>query len=227
MSNNNNIIVFDLETTSKFEHEAQILQIGAVAICGRTLNVLDRFQNYVRIDNLDLITAEITKVNGITREICEAATHENVVLPQFFEWTGRYNSRKNGDEWGLPIAAGYNIDNYDLPIISRYAQHYKYWNEKAGRQKVFAPVFTLDVIKFVAAATRTNSEVKSISLPNILLHMGMPPEEIEKNAHNGVWDAEQTAMILIKFLKLFQWLTEPRDDGTRRLELKNCLLKQG
>jgi DNA polymerase III epsilon subunit-like protein len=224
--NNNNIIVFDLETSGLDTSICEVLQIAAVAINGRNLTIEDKFASYCRIDNLELVTDEITKINGITKDIVTQAAHADVVWPQWFEWIARFNSRKNNDEWGFPIACGWNIDGYDMKILDRYAKQYHYYNEKYNRQRVFSPAFTFDTMKFYMWLTRTNSDVKSVSLGSILEYMGMSKDEIAQHAHNAIWDVEQTAALTIKILELGKYLTEIRDDGTRRLELSNSLQKK-
>lgn len=223
--NNNNIIVFDYETSSLDTSSAVILQIASVAINGRNFQIEDKFQSYIKPENLDIITPEITAVNGITKEIVQDSPQENVVFPKWAEWISRYSGKK-GSIWDNPLASGWNITNYDMPILERYCKKYGYTEAKTGRQKLFHPVFILDTMQYYWWLTRTNNDLRSISLGSILEYTGMPKDEISKGAHNAIWDVEQTAALTVKILKLGQFLTELRDDGSRRLELKNSLIKK-
>jgi hypothetical protein len=52
--------------------------------------------------------------------------------------------------------------------------------------------------------------------------MGVPKEEIEKGAHDALWDTMWTARIAIKLLKLAEHLTEINTETkTRKLNIKN------
>jgi len=126
--NHQDIIVYDFETTGKNPYSCQPIQLGAVAIHGRKLEIHanSKFQSFIKPIwdeqecqklGLDPFNDEVTKVNGITKEQLENAPSIKEVWEQFEQYVAKYNYRKG--RWGAPIKAGMNIDRYDNIIIDR------------------------------------------------------------------------------------------------------------
>lgn len=216
-----NLCVFDFETSSRDPATTQILQIGSLILDSKTFAVKDKFQSLVRPDDFDALEDEALDVNGLTRQELSEAPSADMIFPTWVKWIQKYNVQKNLSTFGAPIPVHYGGDNFDMPIFNRYCKKYDYWDNKWGNQTVLNPIFSMDVLKHVWLYTRINNEVKRISLPIILEYMGVPKEEIEKGAHDAMWDVEWTAKIAVKFLKFAGYITEVRK-GKRLLNLKGC-----
>ncbi len=71
--------VFDIETTGLKAESSDIIEIGAVRLCGG--KVVDTFQSF--IDDGVVIPSEITKLTGITQSMLEGAPSTREVLERF------------------------------------------------------------------------------------------------------------------------------------------------
>ena len=78
------MIVFDLETTGLSNRTCKIIEIGAVKIkSGKVLDVFDIF-----VDPEEHISEEITKLTSITDEMVAGAPKETEALKMFFDFIG-------------------------------------------------------------------------------------------------------------------------------------------
>ena len=78
------MVVFDLETTGLSNATCEIIEIGAVLISGG--EVLSRYSAYVHPEKP--IPAEITALTGITNEMVADARSISEVLPEFLDFVG-------------------------------------------------------------------------------------------------------------------------------------------
>lgn len=227
MADNRHILCFDFETGGKDPSKCEIIQIGAVAVDRNSLKVKDSFETLMKPDDFGALEEEALKVNHITREQLEAAPDAKTMFPVFAEWIKKHNIRKDKGSFGAPIPCGWGIDNFDMPIFTRYCRKFNYWDKKWENQSLLNPIFTFDVMKHIWLWTRTNSDVANIKLPTMLEYMGVPQAEIIEGAHSALWDVKWTAKVAVKLLQLGSFLTEQRPDvGTRRLEMKGCFIGQ-
>lgn len=205
--NYRDIIVFDFETTGRDPNKCQITQIAAVAIHARklTLQPGGEFNSEVRpiIDDekaiaagFDPIEDEALEVTRKTREGLAKAPLPKTVWKKFAKFVDKYNFK--GTSFTAPIAAGYNINGYDMPIVNRYCQMYGPIDDKRNRQKIFNPIFTMDLMQHIYCWFENNADVKGYSMDYLRDYFGMSSE----NAHDALQDVKDTANILIRFLKM-------------------------
>lgn len=225
MADYRNFICFDFETASKYPETTQIVQIGACAIKRNSLKIVDRFTSLVRPDDFDAIEEEALQVNGLTIEQLKEAPKCEIIFPAFANWIQNYNTNKNKNSFGAPIGMHYNGDKFDMPIMARYCKRFGYWDNKWDNQTLLNPMFSFDIMQHMWFWTRNVKELKNMKLTTVLEYLGVPKEEIEKGAHDGMWDAEWTAKIGIKILNVGNFLTEVNDSGNRKLEMKDAFKK--
>jgi len=218
------IISLDLETSSLDTKNCEILEIGAIAINPINFTIADKFSSLVKPDKMDEISQSALDVNRISKDELESAPVSKVVFDMFGEWITKFNYSNNNNIFSAPICAGWNIVNFDMPILDRYLKKYNFWDNKRNQRKLLSPLIIMDVMHYMWWLTRINDDIKSISMGNMLKYMGINKELIGDKAHRALWDAEQTANVIIKILKLGRFLTEKKEDGKRRLELKNCMI---
>lgn len=127
--NYNDIIFLDFETTGIDPNKCQPIQLAAVCIDGRKLEIRENslFSSYICpiFDSqkcleygLSEMNDEITKKTGIDVETLKAAPTVDVVWKnQFLPYMLQWNPSKN--KWKAPIKAGYNVIRYDDVIIKR------------------------------------------------------------------------------------------------------------
>jgi len=205
--NYRDIIVFDFETGSRNPHKTQPTQLAAIALHGRklTLQPGGTFNSEIRplsdkkaIEaGLDPLEEEALQITGKNRKDLAKAPLPKTVWKKFEDFCSKFNFRNTS--YTAPIAAGYNIIGFDLPIVERMCQVYG-TTDSRGRQSVFNPIFKLDLMDMVFSWTENNKDVKSLSLDYLREYMGFP-EESKANAHDALQDVKDTANILIKFLK--------------------------
>lgn len=118
----------------------------------------------------------------------------------FVNYLQMYHSRSTKKScFSAPIAAGYNINRFDLPIINRLSQRYKNTN-KENKTDLFFPRDVLDVMNIIFYWFEGNSQLKNYTLDNLRDYLGLSKE----NAHDALKDVQDTAEILIRFMKLFR-----------------------
>ena len=139
MANFRDIIVFDFETGGVNPHTCQPTQIAAVAIHARKLELQPGgvFNSEMRpiIDDDKAIKAGVApledkalEITRKTREGLAKAPLPKGVWKKFSQFCDKYNFKKTS--YYAPIAAGYNINGYDMPIVERLCQQYGPIDEK-------------------------------------------------------------------------------------------------
>jgi DNA polymerase III epsilon subunit-like protein len=115
----------------------------------------------------------------------------------------KYHSRSSKkSQFSAPIAAGYNINRFDLVIVDRLSNKYKNTN-KEGKTDLFYPRDVMDVINLVFYWFENNEEIKSLSLDTLREYFGISKD----GAHDALKDVMDTANIMIRFLKLHRNLS--------------------
>lgn len=126
--NYNTYIVYDYESSSKSSETTQPVQLAAVAVHGRKLEIIEgsEFQSLIRpvFDEaecsrlgLDPLEDGAVQVHGKTAEILAEAPPLESVWPNFVEYVNSYNWK--GTQWTAPIPVGYNIKGFDTIITNR------------------------------------------------------------------------------------------------------------
>ena len=116
----------------------------------------------------------------------------------FLDYLDKYHSRTTKkSQFSAPIAAGYNIYRFDLPIINRLSIKHKNVN-KEGNTNIFYPRDVVDVLNLVFYWFSSNNELKSHSLDSLRDYFGITKE----GGHDAIKDVKDTAEIMIRFLKL-------------------------
>jgi DNA polymerase III epsilon subunit-like protein len=207
MANMRDIICFDYETGGANPLTAQPTQIAAIAIHGRKLTLQPGgvFNSEIRpiIDDEKAIEAgvapleekalEITRKN---RKDLAKAPPPKIVWGKFAEFVNQYNWKNTS--FTAPIAAGFNIIGYDMPIVNRMCKEFGPYDEKKQQQKLFNPIFKIDLMDHIYCWFENNQDVKSYNMDYLREYFGLPKD----NAHDALQDVKDTANILIKFLKL-------------------------
>ena len=120
----------------------------------------------------------------------------------FTDYLYKYHTRSSKkSQFSAPIAAGYNIYRFDLPIIDRLSKKYGNTN-KENKTDVFFPRDVIDIINLVFYWFEHNSELKSYTLDSLRDYFGISKD----GAHDAVKDIRDSAEILIRFMKLHRRL---------------------
>ena len=122
----------------------------------------------------------------------------------FISYLELYHTRSSGKKscFTAPIAAGYNINRFDLRITERLSLKYNNLN-KEGRSSLFYPRDVLDLMNMVFYWFEGNNELKNFTLDHVREYFGLSKE----GGHDALKDVEDTAEILIRFLKLHRGMS--------------------
>lgn len=201
---NRDIILFDFETGSRNPYITQPTQLAALALDGRTLKLKGTFNSEIKpilndeeAIKLNLAPVEQEALNKTrkTREALAQAPELKTVWKKFTAFVEKYNWQ--GSSFFAPIPAGFNIIGFDMIIIDRLCREYGPYDTKTNKQKLFNPIYKIDLMDNVFMWTEGDPNVKSISMDSLRDRMGLSKE----NAHDALQDVKDTANILIKFMK--------------------------
>jgi hypothetical protein len=169
--------------------------------------------------NFDALEPRALEINKKTVEQLEAAPLQEVVWKQFATFCSQYTLGGKSDGWSAPIAAGYNINNFDMVIVQRLCETYKMLN-KEGKQSIFHNVHRHDLMPIVTHWFNGQKEPAKYNMDALRDFFGMSKE----NAHDALQDVLDTAAILARFMKLTRTLQEP--DKKPRIHFKNAFAEK-
>lgn len=214
MANIQKICVFDLETDGANPDICSPVQIAAVMVDPVRLEIikdsefnvmikpeaLENDSNYTYSDS-DVLDFH-AKVRSSTKEKILASWLEypkqDHSWNMFTSYLDMYHIRSSNKScFTAPIAAGYNINRFDLRIIERLSKKYNNLN-KEGRSSLFYPRDVIDIMNLVFYWFEGNNELKNYTLDNLRDYLGINKD----GAHDALKDVQDSANILIRFLKL-------------------------
>lgn len=220
MANMQKICVFDLETDGVNPDLCSPVQIAAVIIDPVRLEivkdsefnitikptVLEEKPDYTYSDS-DVLDFH-AKVRGSTKdkilESWQGYQKQEHGWNMFISYLEMYHIRSTKKScFSAPIAAGYNINRFDLKIIERLSTKYNNLN-KEGKSSIFYPRDVIDIMNLVFYWFEGNNELKNYTLDNLRDYLGINKE----GSHDALKDVHDTANILIRFLKLHRNLSD-------------------
>lgn len=185
----------DLETDGVDTETAQIIQLAAVAVDSRLLEI-ESFSRLVRFDERKA-SPEALKINHYDPERwAKEAKPATDVLIEFCQWSKPYQDQtrisKGGRPYKVGTLAGYNAARFDFPILQRHC--------KAG--DVFLP-FDLRVRDAMLVALSvcdfTGVTPKDFKLGTIAELFKVDVE----NAHDALSDVRTTIGLMRRFREFF------------------------
>lgn len=213
MINYNKICVFDFETDGSDPKICSPVQIAAVIIDPIKLEIIPNSEFNINFkpevleqDDQYNYTTDIldfhAKVKGCAKEevLQEWKNYpkQQQSWNMFINYLDKYHSRSSKkSQFSAPIAAGYNINRFDLKIIDRLSNKYGNVN-KENTSDIFYPRDVIDVMNLVFYWFEHNADLKSYTLDSLREYFG-----IDKfGAHDAIKDVKDTAEIMIRFMKL-------------------------
>jgi DNA polymerase III epsilon subunit-like protein len=216
MANFHKICVFDLETDGSNPDVCSPVQIAALMIDPVRLDIipdsefnislkpaiLEENPNYT-YDDSDVLDfhAKVKKTTGekVLAEWRDYQKQEHG-WKTFISYLEMYHTRSTKKTcFTAPLAAGYNINRFDLRVIDRLSDKYKTVN-KEGRNNLFYPRDVIDLMNIIFYWFEGNNELKNYTLDHVREYFGIDGE----GAHDALKDVRDTADILIRFMKLFR-----------------------
>jgi hypothetical protein len=205
--NNRWIMVFDWETDGPNPTTCNPVELAAVPVDPRTLEIKreQAFSAIIKPDGIDseeYFTKERqdtiawhAKQRGVdTKEIItnwKAGQNEKIVWKNFCSYCSKYEVDKKSGQWFVePIPSGYNIVNFDLPIARRLAQKYE-------TKLPFSEVSKIDMMDILFMWFENLSEPSSMKLDVFRKFFEMRPSQ----AHEALSDTIDEAELMVKFMK--------------------------
>lgn len=216
------IICYDFETTSPSAETTQPVQLAAVAIDPRKLEIIpgSEFESLMKpvLDDdecerlgVDALTDGAIAVHKKTREILANAPETKAVWENFVDYVNRYNYKKTN--FTAPISMGFNIDNFDSVIVQRLCSQDPYnfgpVNKKNGKQDVFSSFMSIDMMKNSFILFENNKEVNSLSADNLI--RGYMGYEDQGQSHDALSDVIMTAEYYIRYQKMIRNLVAKKN----------------
>lgn len=207
-----NIIVYDFETGSVNPLKCQPLQLSAIIVDPKRLEIVKGSEfnsliNYLEDDEaiyagLDPLKQDALEKNKLNREELKKAPSPQSVWNMYTEYVKNYNKKGiNGTAWDAPIRSGFNLD-FDDTICRRLCN--EYGPKTDGIDIPIYHPYKIDVMQLVISMFNTHQLSRSnrVNFDTIRDYMGYKKE----GAHNAKVDVAQTADLLIRFFRLFRGL---------------------
>jgi DNA polymerase III epsilon subunit-like protein len=210
-----NYIIFDLETSDKDSDTCYPLQVAATAVDGKTLEVLESFQSFMRPNLTDEIIMDLggpikpdaLRVNHIKREDILKFPLTKVVWPNFIEFCLKYRVGKT--IWGYPIPVGYNIVNFDIPIVKRVSKELN--TRYPFHTRDFIDLMNLEMITM--GGLTGESRMEKYSFDYVKGYYGMNNEEYGQS-HDAQRDVKDTLDLFIRKLRWIRTKVKLHNDRT-------------
>jgi len=215
MPNFQKFCVFDLETDGSNPDVCSPVQIAAIMVDPIKLEIIpdsefninlkpDALESNPEYDYSDSDVLDFhAKVQGNDKNKILANwknfQKQEIGWNMFVSYLDMYHIRSNSKKscFSAPIAAGYNINRFDLRIIDRLSKKYNNIN-KEGRTSLFYPRDVVDIMNVIFYWFENNNELKNYTLDNLRDYLGID----KTGAHDALKDVKDTANILMRFLKL-------------------------
>lgn len=226
----NKICVFDFETDGKNPSECSPVQLAAVMIDSDKLEIIpdSEFNICLKPDALDnnpdhqyeteLLEFHAKAQKCTASEILERwkkFPSQKQSWNQFVNYLDKYHSRGSKKSiFSAPIAAGYNILRFDIPIVDRMAVKYKNVG-KDNCNNLFHPRDKIDLMHLMFLWFENNSDIKSLSLDNMRDYLGISKD----GAHDAMKDVKDCASLLIRFMRLHR-------NEAKKIKFRNSFAKQ-
>lgn len=211
------IIVFDWETSSTNPYTCDVFQLAAVAIDPVKLEIISNstFSSWIKPDAFErdsyydeykeTIDWHCNKQGCSKEQFMEKiknAVPEKIVWEQFIQYLSQYHDRQNNQNmFSSPVPAGYNVIAFDIPIINRLCKKYKN-TQKDGSQNIFYIRDIKDLLHITSLWLEPTGDLKSFSMDSVRDYLGIS----KTGAHEALKDVQDTAEVLIRFLRLHQKL---------------------
>lgn len=202
--NTSNYVVYDFETTGVSTDTAQIVQIGAVTVDGRRMEIVEGSEFDILIKPLygeECATAGLQELTegaiNIHKKghalLAEKGVSLETGLSSFVSYVNDKNYSKT--KWKAPIPAGYNINNYDNPILERDLV-------RTGLTNPFHPTISMDVMQVMHMFFENDKNVHRLSADSLIRkHMGWKDKG---ESHDALGDVIMVAELMIKSMRLIR-----------------------
>ena len=214
MANSQKICVFDLETDGADPNVCSPVQIAALMIDPFKLEIIKDSEFNISLKpraieddpDYDYHDSDVLDFHAKVRNSSKAeildSWKQNMKQEQgwkmFVSYLDMYHTRTDKKScFSAPIAAGYNINRFDLHIINNLSIKFNNLN-KEGKSNLFYPRDVIDIMNLIFYWFEGNNELKNYTLDNVRDYFGIKKE----GSHDALKDVRDTAELLIRFMRL-------------------------
>ena len=212
------ICVFDFETDSPVPETCNPVELSALIIHPRQLEVMpdSLFESDIRpldIDDDDYIEKHKSTIDWHVKQ--SGKTQEEIltrwrnsplqkdVWDQFKNYLLKYNSNQSKRAvYTAAVPGGQNVD-FDLTIVNEMAKRWGDANAR-GKAKVLNNVYKVDSMQLMFVWTENNIDVKSCGMDNLREYLGIP----DIDSHTATQDTIDTANLICRLLRLHRACAE-------------------
>ncbi len=205
MINTRPICFLDFETGSLNPNTTQPLELAAVMIDPRKLEIIPDSLFHAKIKpvdddiaiakELDTVQKTALAVNHITLEELQDCPSEEEVWHSFVKYIYQWNPSKNN--FNAPLASGFNINNFDMKIVNRLCEWYGPWDKKREQQRLFNPMQIIDLRDITWLINENNPEIERNSFDALRAWLGLSAD----GSHSAQVDVMQGAELLCRLMK--------------------------
>lgn len=220
--NNNKICVFDFETDGIDPSVCSPVQLSAVIIDTKKLEIVQgsEFNVFLKPQKIEKTTnptisvyddSDILEWHGKVKGVSKTQIFDSWMgypdqkhsWQQFITYLESYHSisSKKKSQFSAPIAAGYNIIKFDMKIINNLSVRYGNAN-KENNTNLFYPRDTVDIMNIAWLWFESVPDIKSLTLDSLRDYLGID----KTGAHDALKDVRDCADILVRFLRLHRSL---------------------
>lgn len=188
------ICIFDFETLGLDYRKHDVVQIGALMVDPRGLDVLPggEFKSMLRPERPENAEQGALRVTGFKLEELMEAPLAKVVWQDFFHWVGSFNPK--GGKFTRPIPCGYNIIKFDFKFLDEQLKRYGLWDDGQDEGKLFGfPI--IDLMHIMWAWFESSSDPAKLNMDCLRGFFG-----IDEVGHDALVDCYTVQKLLKRFL---------------------------
>lgn len=196
----NLLVVFDFETNGLNIDTLDPIEVACLALDPIKLSVIpgSQFCTLMRPEELDTVDnnddkIEAMKKSGITKKDLETAPTAKVGITSFINHVKTICGRKKA------IPCGFNISNFDIPLLDRLCKDYKL-SDKNGKNPIFLTSFVMDTKEDINRLFFQSDRMSFTSFDNVRKLTGM----CTKNVHRAMKDVQQEAWLTKRLLSFYR-----------------------
>ncbi len=218
MINTKTYLIYDFETGSLNGPTTQPLELAAIAVCPRKLEIIPDSLFHSRINplsdeqakkkGLDPVEKSALDKNKLDLEELKNWPREKEVWKSFCEYTYRWNVKK--DSWNSLMSVGFNIKSFDCHIINRLAKTYGPWDDKKDWQKIFNPIQSIDLKDILWQINENNPEIEFNNFDAVRQWLGKEETGMEHRADEDVKDIAHVFCKVQKYIRYWASKTQFR-----------------
>lgn len=206
MLNTKAFCVFDFETAGKDPNTCEPVEFAAKMYRANTLEPYENgeFHSGMRPDpalcDMDTVRWHAKNQNKTPEEILaewDKYPARVDVWKDFQKFAKGFTFGKGNSTYNAPIACGYNILGFDMPIVDRLCRECKFIDAKEGKQNIFHRRDVCDIMHLMFYWFEGADAVSNLKLDTFREYFGMP----SLAAHTALYDVRQEGELLMRFLK--------------------------